>query len=123
MLKAAISAFVSVVLGVVLGYGMFALLAPGGYSGRDATPLVVIAALFLVLSGFAYGKWFLRGGPACFVGLALYAMVVGLLVAVLGGTEAGYFFFEWVCAVLAVTLAPWALGLWLGRYAQRFKLS
>jgi hypothetical protein len=117
-------AFTSIVVGVVVGWAAFGLLGVHGASGRDATPLMAIAALLLVVTGFVYGVWWFRNARACLAGLAGYAVAVGILVVYFsGGGALSDFFFDWFFLVLAVTLVPWALGVFAGRWARRVQLS
>ena len=123
-MKSAIAAFVSVVLGVLVGYAAFVFFAPRGYAGRDVTPLMAFAALFLIGSGVVYGRWWLAGGLACAAGLAAYALVVGALVTYFSGASpANGFFLDWFFLVLAVTLVPWGLGVFAGKWARRIQFT
>jgi FtsH-binding integral membrane protein len=122
-MKSAIAAFLSVVLAVLMGFGTLAVLDVAPEAGRDATPIVIFAGIFLIVSGFIYGRWFLRNAGACIAGLAAYAALIGSLVAFFGGTSLLGFFVDWLFLILAVTLVPWFAGLALGKYAQRFQLT
>ena len=122
-MTSAIAAFLSVVLAIVLGIAALEVLGSASHGGRDFMPMVGFAGVFLIVSGFIYGRLFLTTIRACVAGLAAYALVVGLLVADLGGTAVGTFFLDWFGLTIAVTLLPWCLGLLAGKYAQRFQLT
>ena len=123
-MKSAVAAFASVVLGVCVGWAALGFFAPRGFAGRDITPLVIFAAIFLVGSGLVYGRVWLRGTGECMAGLAAYALVVGVIVRFFaGGDPRDEMFFDWFVLVLVVTLVPWLAGMFAGKWSRRFQLT
>lgn len=122
-MKSTIAAFLSVVLAFLLGYLVWALLGIGANYSRNPLPLLIFAGVFLVLGGYAYRRWFFTTVSTCLLGLAGYAVVVGLVVANLGGTELFGFFTEWFVSVLAVTLLPWLVGCFGMKHFDRWRQS
>lgn len=122
-MKSAVAAFLSVVLAIALGWGALAFLGSANRGGRDFTLIAAFAAVFLIGSGFTYGRWFLATYRSCAAGLAVYAILVWTLVAEGTGSATGSFFMDWFFFVLALTLGPWFVGLWAGKYARRFQLT
>jgi hypothetical protein len=121
--KSAIAALLSLLAGVLLGYAAFDFLEPSGYAGRDPTPIMILAALFLVASGFVHGRWWLRGAMWCLAGVFAYATLVGLVVGWFAGFSIAGVLSDWTAVVLVVTLLPWGLGVLAGKWARRITLT
>lgn len=122
-MKSAAAAFLSVVLAVAMGYGAFFALGVGPNYSRNPLPIVIFAALFLVVTGFVYARWFFASMKSCVAGLAAYAALIAALVAYFGGTALAGFFADWFVSIIAVTLAPWLVGFAAGKFAQRIRLT
>ena len=117
MLRAALSALLSIGLGVAAGLGVLWLLntgnAPGGAVGWIA--LVALGAGPVALAGFAYRHWFHRSAGACIAGLAVFWL--GLLVLALSmphGNPGDFFALGFIAC-----MAPWALGYVVGQRMLR----
>lgn len=122
-MKPALAAFLSLLVGAIVGYAAFGVFAPRGYSGRDFTPLLAFAALCLAGTGFVHGRLWLKGFLDCAVGIAGFAIVVGAAVSYFSGAGADAFMFGWLAYLLAPTILPWLAGVWAGRWSRRFQLT
>jgi len=118
-MKPAFAAFVSVLVGIGLGLGLYAALDLGRASGRDPWPLLASSAPFLVLGVFAYRRWFHATALPCAAGLGVYVALVGAGVAWLAGTGMPRLYAEWVLGLAAATLVPWFAGFFAAGFLRR----
>ena len=118
-MKSVIAAFLSVLVAIGLGLGLYAALDLGRASGRDPWPLLASSAIFLAVGGFAYRRWFHTTRLACAVGLGVYVALVGAGVAGLAGTGVPRLTAEWFFGLTAATLVPWFAGFVAARFSRR----
>jgi hypothetical protein len=122
-MKPALAAFVSLLVGALLGYAAFVFFAPGGFSGRDFTPLLAFAALCMFGTGLVHGRVWLRGVGTCAAGIAGFVLLVGAAVRWFSGAGVDTFMLGWLLFLLLPTLLPWLAGAWAGRWSRRFQLT
>ena len=117
MLRAALSALLSIGLGVAAGVGVLWLLgtgnAPGGAVGWIA--LVVLCAAPVALAGFAYRRWFHRSAGACIAGLAVFWLALLVLALSMPHGDPGDMF----ALSFIACMAPWVIGFAAGQRMLR----
>ena len=126
-MKSWLGAWLSLVLGVVLGFGAFTVLQIGSV-GRDLLAVAVPTAAVLFFVGLVYGRTMLRGVGSCMGGIALYAAPVAAVVSSFAGGMPTHvldwdYVLSWTGLVMAVTVTPWGAGALIGRWSQRFQLT
>ena len=126
-MKSWVGAWLSLVLGVVLGFGAFTVLQIGSV-GRDLLAVAVPTAAVLFFVGLVYGRTMLRGVGSCLGGIALYAATVAAVVSSFAGGAPTHwldwnYVLSWTGLVMAVTVTPWGAGALIGRWSQRFQLT
>jgi hypothetical protein len=126
--RSAIAAFTSLVLAVAVGSLVSRALFSSAVVGSNQLPGLILTAVILLLSGFAYRRWFFTAFAGCVYGVCAYVVTIVIGVTYLTGANAfaGILDSVFVWLVIA-SLLPWLLGFGLsergrqraGRHARR----